>query len=389
MIRIIVFTFILTLISSCNFGSGEEGATSGGGLFVNNQEVQNVFTISLPSNKTYISGENIDISLTHNSVLSVSGSPRLELSITSGNVYADYLVGSGTNTISFRYTVQPSDQDSNGIEISNTIDLNGGSITIANGDNANTTLPSFSSAGILVGTPGPVVSSFTLPSSQTYIESQTLNFTVTYDQIVNVTSNPRIEITLASGTVYADYSSGSGSTDLIFSYTVSNSHNDLDGISINPTIDLNSGSIQNTSLVDAALTFTPGDSSTVLVDALIPTVTINTPSNINSTNTSAYNLTGSCSEESQNVIVNIGSDTFNTTCSAAAWSVTEDISLQADSPLIAITADIQDLAGNNATQATASVIKDTTSPSVTSNSILASTYLHLLLSLNLIQYCWM
>ena len=93
--------------------------------------------------------------------------------------------------------------------------------------------------------------------------------TANFTEAVSVTGTPRIELTLDSGTVFADYASGSGTTDIVFNYTVQSGDEDTNGITLTSPIDLNSGAIQDASLNDAELTFTP-QSNSVLVDGLAP-----------------------------------------------------------------------------------------------------------------------
>lgn len=103
----------------------------------------------------------------------------------------------------------------------------------------------------------------------------------------------------------------------------------------------------------------------------VPTVTIDSPApNINEDNQNSYGvLSGTCSENGRDVIVAIGGTPLVTqpVCSAGfTWSVSGlDVSGLADNPAILITADHSDIFGDNAPQATASVIKDTIDPTVT------------------------
>jgi rRNA maturation protein Nop10 len=104
--------------------------------------------------------------------------------------------------------------------------------------------------------------------------------------------------------------------------------------------------------------------TSVLKDTVVPTVAITTPANINSGNASAYPLSGTCSENGRTVSVNVGGVTGTPTCTASAWSTNLNVSGIADAPSVAITANHSDAAGNNATQASASVIKSTGLPTV-------------------------
>lgn len=104
-----------------------------------------------------------------------------------------------------------------------------------------------------------------------------------------------------------------------------------------------------------------GNSATQLLhsvskDTVNPTITITTPSNISSLNDKAYSVTGSCSENGETVSLNIGGSSTSVTCSSLAWSAIINVSGVADGAFI-VTADIDDAAGNSATQASSTVRK--------------------------------
>ncbi|MEG6521916.1 Calx-beta domain-containing protein [Desulfotomaculum sp. 1211_IL3151] len=112
------------------------------------------------------------------------------------------------------------------------------------------------------------------PGSGLYGAGQELDFTVNFDKVVAVTGTPSIPITLdTGGLVNALYAGGSGSTGLIFRYTVQAGHLDANGVSVGGSITLNDGTIKNET-VDATLTLNNvGSTTAVLVDGVAPTVT--------------------------------------------------------------------------------------------------------------------
>ena len=112
------------------------------------------------------------------------------------------------------------------------------------------------------------------------------------------------------------------------------------------------------------------DSVTVLKDTVLPTVAITQPTAINRDNQDSYSLSGTCSEEGANVNVNIGSIAATVNCASGAWSIANyDLASGGlTGSTIAITADITDAAGNDATQASASVTRDVDAPVVTITS---------------------
>jgi sugar lactone lactonase YvrE len=88
----------------------------------------------------------------------------------------------------------------------------------------------------------------TTPANGAYVTGNTLSFTATFPAAVTVTGTPRLVITLPSGTVYANYASGSGTPTLTFNYTVLSGCSAPSGMTVmNSPIDLNGGTINATS----------------------------------------------------------------------------------------------------------------------------------------------
>jgi uncharacterized protein YfaP (DUF2135 family) len=235
-----------------------------------------ITSVSGPAAGTYIVGQNLDFTVQFDDTVVVNtagGTPRLVLTIGSTTQYATYLSGSGTSTLTFRYTVQSGDLDSDGIAVASPIDLNGGTIKDVPGNDAVLTFTPPNTSGVLVDGVAPTITSVTGPAAGTYIVGQNLDFTVQFDDTVNVTGTPQLVLTIGSTTRYATYVSGSGSANLVFRYTVQSGDLDSDGIAVASPIDLNGGTIKDTNGNDAVLSFTAPDTSGVLVDGVAPTIT--------------------------------------------------------------------------------------------------------------------
>jgi hypothetical protein len=95
-----------------------------------------ITSVTGPAAGTYIVGQNLDFTVQFSDTVAVTGTPRLVLTIGSTTRYATYLSGTGTSTLTFRYTVQSGDLDSDGIAVASPIDLNGGTITDVPGNDA-------------------------------------------------------------------------------------------------------------------------------------------------------------------------------------------------------------------------------------------------------------
>ena len=266
---------LLSLVLTSCFDSGSE-ESGGSGLFSGHREVEDGFSLSIPTSKVFSTGQNIDLVTTHPSVVTVTGNPRLQIDLGGSTVYATYLTGSGTQSLTFRYTVQSGDNDSDGIDITPSIDLNGATIQFSNsGVNTNANTEIFSppsTAGLKVDTTSPSLTLVTPPNPDTYYFGQQVQFFAVFDDTVYVTGTPRITLNLNSGNVNVDYTTGSGTTTLFFKYTVGASDLDLDGITYTSPINLNGGTIKDKNGNSASLTFTPIPGPTTYIDGDSPRV---------------------------------------------------------------------------------------------------------------------
>ncbi|WP_425289082.1 Ig-like domain-containing protein [Shewanella xiamenensis] len=140
--------------------------------------------------------------------------------------------------------------------------------------------------GVPPDTTPPTVNSVSVPSNATYITGQSLSFTVNTSENVIVNTGggtPRIALTIGATTKYATYSSGSGTSALVFSYTVESGLVDSDGITVG-ALGLNGGTLKDAANNDMTLTLNSvGSTSSVLVDSAAPTVSSVTASTANGT----------------------------------------------------------------------------------------------------------
>lgn len=80
----------------------------------------------------YSLAETIEVTVTFSEAVVVTGTPHIALPIGSTTRYATYQSGSASETLVFHYTVQDTDEDTNGVAIAaNALALNGGSIKSA------------------------------------------------------------------------------------------------------------------------------------------------------------------------------------------------------------------------------------------------------------------
>ena len=100
------------------------------------------FTSDAGSDKTYGTGDTIQVTVTFSENVIVTGSPQLELSMSnSSNRQASYSSSNSSGAdVVFEYTVVVGDRASDGLEIrANKLTLNDGTIRDASGNNATLT----------------------------------------------------------------------------------------------------------------------------------------------------------------------------------------------------------------------------------------------------------
>ncbi len=105
-----------------------------------------------------------------------------------------------------------------------------------------------------------------------YTIDGTITVTVTFVDTVTVGGTPRITLMVGTETRSADYTSGTGNTMLVFTYTVAADENDENGVSIPANaLALNGGTIQDDMGTDAILTHAAVlDDPAQVVDTVVP-----------------------------------------------------------------------------------------------------------------------
>jgi len=214
---------------------------------------------STKTDGSYDAGTVIPVTVTFNEAVTVTGAPRLAL---NDGATATYASGSGTNTLTFNYTVAAgqtvADLD---YAATNSLTLNGGTIRDAAGNNAHLGLAVPGVGGslgfnkdIVIDTTAPAVAGVSSSAANgTYsVVGDIIPITVTFASPVVVTGVPRLALNSGG---FATYASGSGTTVLIFNYTVAAGQNaaDLDYLGIG-SLTLNGGTIMDLAGNSAVLT---------------------------------------------------------------------------------------------------------------------------------------
>ena len=229
---------------------------------------------------------------------------------------------------------------------------------------------------------GPIVSSAAVPANGTYIAGQNLVFTVNFNENINVDTTggtPRIALDIGGVTRYATYLSGTGTTALVFRYSVQAGDTDSDGIAV-CTLSANSGTLHDAAGNDATLTLNSvGSTTNVKVDTAAPAApsTPNmatssysgTSATDNITNGTTPTFTGTAEAGSTVRLYDTDGTTVLGTANADGsenWSITT-FSLSAGSHTI--TAKATDAVGNESTASSGLAITiDTTAPVATTSA---------------------
>ena len=251
--------------------------------------------------KTYKATDTITTTVTFSEKVKVTGTPRLFLTIGTAKREASYTGGTGTTALNFQYTVATGDNDTDGISIAaNKLELNGGTITNAAGNTAilthaaldtqaahkvATTAPP-TAGSRQPGATGPVIRSLALTSIGPYALNSNIEVTVYTDQTITVSGTPTLTLVIGATEKAARYVRGSGSSALVFSYTVAAGDSDTDGIAVKANyLALAGGTLKNSDGTDLVLTHSAiADAGAAhAVDSIVPTISgaamSSTPSN--------------------------------------------------------------------------------------------------------------
>lgn len=251
--------FILLFATSCQV----KNAASTGGLISGHLPATNSFVLATPTTKTYVAGETLNLTVSFPFDLikdNTGGEPRLKLTVGVTTRYATFTSQPDAKSLSFSYSFVAAENDTDGITV-NALELNGSTLKFDNNgtitDCIVTSLAAKTLSGIKVDTQSPSVSAFNITNLPgMYNEGESINFTMTFSEIVNVTGAPKFVMNLSGTPVDVNYISGTGTSVLIFSYTVAATASDSNGFdSITSPIDLNGGTIKDAVGNDATLSF--------------------------------------------------------------------------------------------------------------------------------------
>ncbi|BBT18129.1 hypothetical protein WP8S17C03_41780 [Metapseudomonas otitidis] len=225
---------------------------------------------SSTANGTYKIGDVITVTVQFDSAVNVTGTPTLTLETGVTDRVLNYVSGSGTDTLTFSYTVQAGDSSADlDYASSSALSLNGGTIKDGANQNAILTLPTPGAAGslgankaLVVDGVRPAATSITLSDTALRI-GETATVTVTFNE--RVTGLDIADFSVANGSLSGLSSSDGG---LTWTATFTPSANISDATNL-ITLD-------NTGVMDQAGNIGSGttDSVNYAIDTQRPTATI-------------------------------------------------------------------------------------------------------------------
>ncbi len=227
----------------------------------------------VPAAGTYKMGDTLDFVVNWSEPTFISGSPRLVLTVGTSTYYATYVPAlSSTTSFTYRYTVLAGHLDDIDGIVTSGLQLNGGQLKDASGNNSNYSFIIPSLAAYLIDGVVPYVASLSVPANGIYRSGSNLVFTIVWDQAVTVTGAPVLNLIIGSTAVTAAYTSVNATT-ATFTYTVVSGLLDTNGISLLSAMSLLGGAtIKDLAGNDSYLQLNPPDLSGVTVDSIVPTI---------------------------------------------------------------------------------------------------------------------
>ena len=174
-----------------------------------------------------------------------------------------------TLTLTLAAAVVATDTD---VKVSYTVPTSGTDNKLV--DAAGNTAADFTDTAVTNASGPAVAVSSSAGTDSTYAIGDVIALTATFAEAMTVTGTPRIALTVGAATRHAAYASGSGTAELVFSYTVAAGDEDTDGIAVGANaLALNGGTIEDASSSTPVLTHAAVAASTDhTVDGVRPTV---------------------------------------------------------------------------------------------------------------------
>ena len=155
-----------------------------------------VVSVGVPAAGTYKAGDELRFTVGFDKRVTVTGTPRLDMTIGAAARPARYVAGDGTSALQFRYVVQAGESDGDGITVAKKITLPvGAAISDKSSSRAvATAIAPPSTARVLVDGVRPTIRSIAGPAAGNHAAAATLVFTVSLSEKVTVTGQATLPI---------------------------------------------------------------------------------------------------------------------------------------------------------------------------------------------------
>ncbi|MEA4816167.1 MAG: Ig-like domain-containing protein [Lachnospiraceae bacterium] len=219
----VAYSFAVAAINSVGTGAYSSDSNSVTPYIIEPE----IESIDLPDDGSYAAGSDLEFSVSFSENVTVVGLPYISFDIGGVSKQAGYQSGSGTDAVTFKYTVASGDNDDNGISVAG-INLNTGSMKDSDDNDADLTFDfaGLSTSNILVDTTAPYVESIERKTPEAEeTNSQSVIFKVTFSENVSGVDTGDFEMA-ATGTVSGSILSVSSSSGEEIDVTVNNLSNE-------------------------------------------------------------------------------------------------------------------------------------------------------------------
>jgi surface-anchored protein len=212
------------------------GSFSAGAVqFIENKLEEFATEIVQPATGTYLLGQHLDVQVHIGYPVVVTGVPSIGIQVGNRTLVANYLSGTGTPTLTFRYTVVQQDVDSDGVQLSgNSIRLNGGTLIDPFSGNAPTQLPTTSFVGVFVNGDAPFVKSIERLDPQV-TNAPTVRFAIRFNEPVTSVDAADLTLVMHDEIVGATIRSVTGSGSVWMVEVATGSNSGTIGVQVKPS----------------------------------------------------------------------------------------------------------------------------------------------------------
>lgn len=387
-----------TITAVSTDAAGNVSATSAGLTITVDTTAPTVGSVAVPANGTYYSGGALDFTVNFSEAVIVDpfgGTPRIALVVGATTRYADYVSGSGTSALVFRYTVPSGDIDANGITVG-ALSTGGGLMQDAAGNDIVTTLNSVgSTAAVNVDGSNPSITGVGASTADgAYGAGAAVTITVDFSRAVTVDITNGTPTLALDGGGSATYTGGSGTGTLTFSYIVGAGQNsaDLDysstsALALNGATIIDAGGSHQPAAVTLATPGTAGSlgaNKDLVIDTGAPTNTTagasfsadtGTSGSDFITNTAAQTVSGTLASNlasGEHVYVSLDNGATWALATASAGTNTWSLAGQTLTGSGTLKVRISDDAGNNGSAYSQAYVLDTTAPTISFSGVALS-----------------